>query len=185
VSEAHHGVRGAGYGHPFLKEGDLQQAHIYALVSYNNFRTNFSNAQADEFVVRYSFGSHAGDWRAGRPWRFGRNVANAPLPVWMEGQNVDGRLPMSSSFCEVDAPNVVVQALKQAEDGRGSIVRLWEVGGMDTTTTLRTPRLPWMHAFETDLVERDLRLLGGRQEGLIVTLEPYALKTFRLVPAEA
>jgi alpha-mannosidase len=102
----------------------------------------------------------------------------------MEGPQGEGRLPMSSSFCNVAAPNVVVQALKQAEDGRGLIVRLWEVAGLETTTSLRTPHLAWMHAFETDLVERDQRLLAAAGEDLAVTLKPYAMLTLRLIPAE-
>ena len=41
VSSAHHYARGPNYGHQFLKLGELEKGHIYSLVSYNNFGTNF------------------------------------------------------------------------------------------------------------------------------------------------
>ena len=85
VSGAHHGVRGPGYGHAFLRSGELRQGYMYAMISYNNFRTNFVNVHPGEYVVRYAFSSHRGDWRTGRAWQFGWNATNPPLAVWDTG----------------------------------------------------------------------------------------------------
>jgi alpha-mannosidase len=41
VSRAHHGVTGPDYGHPFLKPGEIGRGHIYAMIMYSNYRTNF------------------------------------------------------------------------------------------------------------------------------------------------
>jgi alpha-mannosidase len=179
VSGAHHGVRGPGYGHTFLRAGELQRGYIYAMVSYNNFRTNFVNVHPGEYVVRYAFTSHRGDWRAGRVWQFGWNAANPPLAVWMNGPQ-KGSLTASTSFCHVDAANVIVLTLKQAENSDGYIVRLLETAGEETAVVISFPSLSIQHAFETNPVEENERLLTSTLHAVQTTLAPYALCTIRL-----
>jgi hypothetical protein len=178
VSGAHHGVRGPGYGHAFLRVGDLQRGHIYAMVSYNNFRTNFVNVHPGEYVVRYTFNSHRGDWRAGRAWQSGWDATDSPLAVWMNGPR-EGLLSVSASLCCVDAPNVVVLSLKLAEDGDGYIVRLFETAGEETAVTVTFPSLPSQHVFETNLVEENGRLLTSTACSVQTTLSPYSIRTIR------
>jgi alpha-mannosidase len=178
VSGAHHGVRGPGYGHPFLRPGELKQGHIYALVSYNNFRTNFVNVHPGEFVVRYAFGTHRGGWRAAPA--FGWDAANPPLAVWMDRPHEAGVLPLATSFCQVDVPNVVLLTLKRAEDGDGYIARLIESAGQETEATVTLPYLPAMHAWETNLVEENQRLLSCTAHAVRVQLKPFAMATLRL-----
>ena len=179
VSGAHHGVTGPGYGHPFLRPGELERGHIYALVSYNNFRTNFINVHPSEFVVRYSFGTHRGDWREGQASAFGWSVTNPPLAVWMQGPQ-EGTLPESASFCEVDAANVLAVTLKRAEDGNGLIVRLVETEGKETEVQVTMPYVSILHAYETNLVEENQRLLSCTQHDVQVTVKPFAIATLRL-----
>ena len=50
------------------------------------------------------------------------------------------------------------------------MVQQREVAGLETTTTLATPLLMWLHALDIDLVEGNRRLLAGRWEGLAVTV---------------
>lgn len=180
VSGAHHGVTPAGYGHPFLRPGELRKGHIYSPVMYSNFRTNFINVHAGEMLLRYSFSTHEGDWRAGRAREFGWGVANPPLAVWMKGPK-DGSLPSAASFCHIDAPNIMLLTLKRAEDGNGLILRLIETEGKEIETRVSLPTLPILQAYETDLVERDQRLLPCACHTVSVTLEPFAIRTLRLV----
>ena len=180
VSSAHHGARGPNYGHPFLKPGELTKGHIYSLVSYNNFNTNFVNAHPCEYLLRYSFGTHAGNWREGGARQFGWEVANRPLGVWMKGPQKGGPLPPSASFCAIDAPNVMVLAFKEAEDGKGHILRLIETEGKETTTAVNLPYLEPKHVFETNLVEENQRELPGCGHSVTVSIEPFAVVTLRL-----
>ena len=180
VSSAHHQARGPGYGHSFLKPGELAQSHIYSLVSYNNFNTNFVNAHPCEYLVRYSFGTHVGSWREGGARRFGWNVAHRPLAVWMNGPQKGGALPPSASFCEVDAPNVMVLAFKEAEDGRGYILRLIETEGKETTVAVDMPYLAFQRVSETNLVEENQRELPGDGHAVTVAIKPFAVVTLRL-----
>jgi hypothetical protein len=180
VSGAHHGVRSPGYGHPFLRPGELARGHIYALISYNNFRTNFINVHAGEYLVRYAFRAHEGDWRAGQAHRFGWNVTNPPLAIWMNGPQ-DGALPVAASFCHVDAPNVALLTFKRAEDGDGYVLRLIEMEGQDTAVTVTMPHLSIGCAFETNLVEGNQRPAACTPHSVRTTIKPFAMRTIRLL----
>ena len=230
VSGAHHGVRGPGYGHPFLTEGELARGHIYSLISYNNFRTNFINAHPGEYLMSYSFCSHGGDWRgggarvgdrgaagngqagtdgggAGRSRgavRSGWSAANPPEPVWLKGPNAargpggpktprepaprgagSAPLPVEASFCSVDAPNVLALAFKQAEVGRGVILRLMEIEGRETEAVVTLPHAAIARVVETNLVEEDREVLAadavaGDAHSVRVRLVPHSIKTLRL-----
>jgi len=84
------------------------------------------------------------------------------------------------SLFDVDAPNVIVETVKPAEDGsRDVIVRLYEAKRMTTRCTLSTS-LPILGAAQTDMIETVQETLprdGGR-----ITLEfrPFEVKTVRL-----
>jgi alpha-mannosidase len=47
-----------------------------------------------------------------------------------------GTLPKSGSFLSVDAPNIVVPAIKLAENNDDLVVRCLETSGLETTATL-------------------------------------------------
>lgn len=179
VSGAHHGVTGPGYGHPFLPPGELTSSHIYSLVSYNNFRTNFLNVQPGEFLVRYAFTAQRGDWRNGQARTFGWNVANPPLAVWLKGPQA-GMLHTATSFCQIDAPNITLLACKRAEDGDGVILRLIETEGKETLATITLPQVAFSRVFVTNLVEENLCLLAHHNHSIQAPLQPYAIATLRL-----
>lgn len=179
VSGAHHGVTGPGYGHPFLPPGELTSSHIYSLVSYNNFRTNFLNVQPGEFLVRYAFTAQCGDWRNGQARTFGWNVANPPLAVWLKGPQT-GVLHTTLSYCQIDAPNITLLACKRAEDGDGVILRLIETEGKETLATITLPQVAFSRVFVTNLVEENLCLLAHHNHSIQAPLQPYAIATLRL-----
>ncbi len=179
VSAAHHAVPGPGYGHPFLKAGELTKSHLYSMVSYNNFRTNFSNVQPGEFVVRHAFSSHRGDWQKSRSWLFGWDAAHPPVSVWGIGPK-PGSLPPSASFIEIDTPNVIDLTFKRAEDGDGYILRLFETEGRETDTKVSLPLVPFRHALEANLVEENLRTLSCSDRSVRITMKPFSVKTIRI-----
>jgi alpha-mannosidase len=74
---------------------------------------------------------HRGSWQdAGVVWR--AEEFTAPIPVVYQGIH-PGRRPQSASFLSVDAPDVVISAVKKAEDGDDFIVRCYETGGRPAT----------------------------------------------------
>ncbi|MBX2997288.1 MAG: hypothetical protein KF893_02165 [Caldilineaceae bacterium] len=180
VSSAHHGVTPPGYGHPFLQPGELQQSHLYSLFMHNNFRTNFINVHTGEILLRYSFTSHEGDWRAGRARNFGWGVSNPPLPVWMSGAKA-GSLPPATSFCQIDAANVMLLTFKRAEDGRGYILRFIETEGRDTEVNVEFPFLSISEAYESNLVEEDQSRISCNSRSVTTRVPPSGIRTVRVI----
>ena len=89
--------------------------------------------------------------------------------------------PAPCSLISVDRPNIVVETIKQAEDGRGIIVRLYESQRQRGPVTLTTG-FDLAEAWRTNLPEENQAALtsGGRSVGLRV--KPYEIVTLRLVP---
>ncbi len=85
------------------------------------------------------------------------------------------------SVMRVSAPNVIIEALKPAEDGSGDvIVRLYESMRTATRCTL-TSRLPFGKAFETDFLEKNIRVLAENSNAIELDFHPFEIKTLRLV----
>ncbi len=87
-------------------------------------------SQSFTFVLR----PHVGDWRDTDIVARARALNQPPLPVTMHAH--PGDLPTAGSLYAVDNPDVEVTACKQAEDGNGYIVRLADVHGRGSRTTL-------------------------------------------------
>lgn len=184
VSGAHHGARGPGYGHAFHGLDEMKKSHIYSMVSYNNFCTNFVNAHPGECVVRYSFtsGERRNRAAAALAHQFGRQAANPPLPVCMNGGRLIGvarSLPLESSFCRINSDNAAILAFKIAEDRDGYIVRFKETEGRSANVTAEFPDLLIDKAFETNLVEEKQRSIECDAHSFQVALSPYSVKTIR------
>jgi alpha-mannosidase len=79
----------------------------------------------------------------------------------------------------VDAENVEVVTLKRAEDGNGLIVRLVEIEGEERVVRVKVPGGSVLHAYETNLVEENQRLLQGDGDSIAVTVKPFGLTTLR------
>ncbi len=84
------------------------------------------------------------------------------------------------SLFRVSAPNVVIEAVKLAEDGSGDlIVRLYEAMRTATRCTLSTP-LPIRRAAETDMLEEQPRPLHAADGRVTLEFRPFEIKTVRL-----
>ena len=62
--------------------------------------------------------------------KLGKILNNPPISI-METFH-KGRLPQSSKFCNISHSNIMLSAMKRAEDNDGFIVRLYECSGKDT-----------------------------------------------------
>ena len=105
---------------------------------------------------RYSLLPHAGDWRDGDVVRQAQQL-NQP-PIAREEPAHRGKLPPVFSLAHLDAPNVILEVIKQAEDAEGVVLRAYETHGQPARTVL---------AF------------GGQEMGVVV-FRPCEIKTFRI-----
>ena len=92
-----------------------------------------------------------------------------------------GSAPLTHAFLRLErtAGDVVLSALKRAEDRASVIVRLFNPGTTDAHATL-TPGVPVSAAYEVNLLEErqsDLRVVDG---GVAVTLAPRQIRTIEL-----
>lgn len=84
------------------------------------------------------------------------------------------------SVCSVDAPNVIVETVKPAEDGSGDIiVRVYEAMRTTTACTLQVG-LPVKGVRETNMLEVGEKRVACRGGKIALRLRPFEIKTLRL-----
>jgi len=146
--------------------------------------------------IHYSLLLHDGSWKSGSTVRQAWELNNPLAAVVVEAH--DGELSAGSSLLNLEpyplraewrpdqpeATNLVVSALKGAEDGRGLIVRWYESDGRETMTALRTG-FGLAGAELTNVVEAEnrgkLRLQDSRT--VLVKTPAHGVVTVRLLPA--
>ncbi|HML21354.1 MAG TPA: alpha-mannosidase [Aggregatilinea sp.] len=136
--------------------------------------------EADQGRHRFAYAllPHAGSWQGQTPRA--AYALNDPL-IAATGRG--GAPTPLTPLLAVDAPNVVIETVKRAEDGNGLIVRLYESQRQRGTITL-TAGFDLRSAAITNLIEDDQAALpcDGRQVTLPV--KPYQIVTLRLVAAQ-
>lgn len=169
VSEGHYGVsllNDCKYGYS-IHDGDLALTLIKSGIEPNPV------TDQEKHVFAYALYPHAGTWRGAGTVSEAYNL-NQPAYV-VEG----GRLGNVFSLAAIDVGNVVLETIKQAEDGDGVIVRLYEC-----ENALTEAELTWNGVFtradECDLLEREERTLAVTENRISLTMQPYEIKTIRI-----
>lgn len=108
-----------------------------------------------------------------------RPAAELNIPV--VGRSTTMAVAGLESLLTIDAPNVIVEAIKGAEDGRGYIVRLYEAGRRSTRATL-TPGHPVVAIEEVNLLEEKQRDAELRAGAVVMDLRPFEIRSLRIVP---
>jgi alpha-mannosidase len=85
----------------------------------------------------YALYPHAGTWKDAMTVRHGFEY-NYPLTAIVTTAH-SGSLPAEHSFASVTADNVVLTAVKKAEDSKGLILRCYEWAGKDATVEFHVP----------------------------------------------
>ena len=86
------------------------------------------------------------------------------------------------SFLSVEDPDLLFDTLKPAEDGRGVILRLIDLGGPPRTVEIGIPLLSIARVFRTDAVERDLDPIAPSSPHTFnISVHPHQIVSLRLV----
>ncbi|MDY6877235.1 MAG: alpha-mannosidase [Chloroflexota bacterium] len=100
-----------------------------------------------------------------------------------EGGGTEGRYKTCPySLFSIDCPNVVIETIKQAEDGNGIIVRFYESQRRRGEVTLMAG-FALDGVWRTDLLEEDQVALTPDGNQVSLAVKPYEIVTLRLVPA--
>jgi alpha-mannosidase len=124
----------------------------------------------------YSLFPHPGSWREAQTVRRGYEL-NYPL-LSRQAERHQGLLKDEFSFLKVSAANIVVTAVKKAEDDGGLIVRFYEWAGTAADVKLQMPAGAEAAA-ETDLMERKIADLPVEPENALIATKPYEIRTVR------
>lgn len=135
-----------------------------------------------QFLNRYSLRPH-GAYDAAEAMRFALEHQN-PLVSTVVTGDVDAPLPRESwSLLSVDDPNVLVWAVKPAEEGIGAgvIVRAWNFADAPVSAHLTPEGFALGYAKATTHIETDLgpEPMGGG--AVVAAFAPHQMRTFRLL----
>ncbi|MFQ6095390.1 MAG: glycoside hydrolase family 38 C-terminal domain-containing protein, partial [Candidatus Bathyarchaeia archaeon] len=131
--------------------------------------------------IKYAIYPHKGDWRTAGTVRKGYEF-NYPLQLVLDDPH-DGELPPQHSFIEISPENVILTAIKEAEDSRDLIVRMYEAHGVDTEAEIKFDIAP-SKVWQTDLIERDKYLPKVEYEikgnSVSVPMAAWEIKTLKV-----
>jgi alpha-mannosidase len=122
----------------------------------------------------YALMPHPGDFREAGVIEAAEDL-NAPLRVVSSG------LPAGSqaSLVELNTRQVIVEAIKRAEDSSAVVLRLYEAWGGRCNARLRTT-LPAKRAWLCDLLERERSEVEMHDGELELELTPFKILTLKL-----
>jgi alpha-mannosidase len=95
------------------------------------------NADRGYHHFRYSLYPHAGDWKQAMTVRYGYDFNYGLQSMQLEAH--EGKLPPEQSLVTVSDPNVVLTAIKKAEDDDGLIFRFYEWAGTTGDVRITVP----------------------------------------------
>ena len=114
------------------------------------------------WTYEYSIIPHVGSWQTSFEQAY---AFESPMRAVSTGIH-KGSLPPCDSFIKVEPATFVVSTVKQSEDGRGWLMRGYNISSEATTVTLK-PWKPFKKAEQVNLVEGKLETLKPDKDGSV------------------
>ncbi len=171
LSEGHYGVsllNDCKYGHS-VKDSNMALTLIKSGIEPNPV------TDQEEHVFTYALYPHAEGWRAAGTVK---EAYKLNQPLLTNACAVDGK----DSFCfaSVNAGNVVLETVKKAEDGTGTILRMYESENALTRAKV-TVDADFTKAYVCNLLEETESEAEVSGKEISVVLKPYEVVTLKLV----
>ena len=141
---------------------------------------NWPDPTADraQHVFTYSIFPHEGDHIQGKVIQ---NAYELNVPVDMRAvASHEGTISSQWSFVSIDCENVIVSAVKKAENGKGTIVRMYESYGQKNGAEI-TFGLDIKQAFLINLIEEDIKELAVNSNAITIAFKPFEIQTIRIL----
>ena len=169
-----------GYGVSFLNDCKYGSSVSEGVVGLTLLKSPlYPNPEADKehHAFWYSVYPHKGGWREGETVKEAYSLNNPMTAHVKEG--AAGSLPSNWSFMETGAPNIIIEAVKEAEDSRAVIARIYECYNQRTQTNLACG-LPVQKAVQCDMLENEEEVLPMENGRIRISFKPYEIKTVKL-----
>ncbi|WP_298982485.1 alpha-mannosidase [Caldilinea sp.] len=135
-------------------------------------------ADLGHHTFAYSILPHAGGWDE-RTVRAAYALNDPLIARKSAGRSAKGT---NAPLVVCDAPNVIIETVKWAEDGNGIIVRLYDTQRRRGPITLTTS-FPLRAAMRTNLLEEEKQALSVEGNRVRYSIRPFEIVTLRLIPA--
>lgn len=129
-------------------------------------------------TFEYAICAHEGDWKQAGLLRQAAEYA-APVRVAATGRG-QGRLPLEAGFFTLDGDVLQVTAVKQAEDGSGMIIRLFNPTDAEVQAVFRFG-VEVECVFRCRMDESHTALLSAEGRTVSTPVEPKKIATFKVV----
>jgi len=132
------------------------------------------------YVFRYAVYPHEGNWIEAKSYKQGYEFNYDLIALQIPRAN---KYRLKRSFLKIEPDNVVLTALKRAEDGDGIIVRFYEATGVETKATitffkkLKEVEVVNMIEEKDEEFDKEVKVEGNT---IITELNPFEVVTLRL-----
>ena len=171
LSEGHYGVsllNDCKYGHS-VKDGNMAITLIKSGIEPN------PTTDQEEHFFTYAIYPHAETWRSAGTVN---EAAKLNQPAYAVKGGVVGT---TTSYASVNKPNVVLETIKQAEDGDGIIIRLYECENALTKASVNLGLISKVTSIEEcNLIEEKVEDVVKTDYGFDMTIKPYEIKSYRI-----
>jgi alpha-mannosidase len=132
----------------------------------------------------YEIYPHTGPWQTAETVHRGYEL-NTPLTAQQVFPHT-GSLPSTYSFASVAEPNIILSALKKAEDNHALIIRMYDSNGKGAEAHLHIPPGA-LYAVETNLMETPIPNaphLAVTGDTVTLSIRPWEIRTLEVVYPE-
>lgn len=176
LSEGHYGVsllNDCKYGHS-VKDSNMALTLIKSGIEPNPV------TDQEEHIFTYAIYPHGETWRAAGTVAEGNKLNQPVLAALGAGLYPENAGTGRYSLASVDRNNVVLETIKQAEDGTGIIVRMYESENALTKAKLQYNG-KMKRVVLCNLIEEELEILTAEGNEIPVVLKPYEVVTLKII----
>ncbi|MCE3198854.1 alpha-mannosidase [Paenibacillus sonchi] len=123
----------------------------------------------------YALYPHTGDWRSAHTLRKAAEL-NHEVPAIAADGKTTGQLPPTGAFIGFDGQHVVLDTVKPSEDGRGTVLRLYESSGGRETVKLAWNQ-PFSEIYISNALEAELEPVLHHEGEFALHFAPFEIKT--------
>jgi alpha-mannosidase len=129
-----------------------------------------------QYTFEYAVQPHDGDWRQAEMYKQALEFSHRPIAIQA---HAEGTLPAEYSFIKLTPNNLILSALKKAEDSEAVILRFFETTGVSTQAKVELfkdiKRLTMV-----DLLEREEGELPFKGKRFNLAVKPFEIVTLKL-----